>query len=97
MKNIKILLIFALCSLIGCTTNAGTLLITPPAVQISSPALDTAEPAIAAAPDGGVFLAWVEHGEGKAADIFIQKCDSDGKPVGQKSRVNETVGQATAW
>ena len=81
----------------GCTTTARNLLTAPQAVHISGSDLDTAEPAIAAAPHGGVFLAWVEHGEGKAADIFVQKCDTDGKPTGQKVRVNSEAGQATAW
>ena len=97
MKTIKILLIFALCSLVGCTTAAKTLLTIPQAIQISGPGIDTAEPAIAPATDGSVFLAWVEHGEAKAADVFVQKCDSEGRPAGQKTRVNPNVGEATAW
>ncbi|HEX8195518.1 MAG TPA: hypothetical protein VF571_04845, partial [Pyrinomonadaceae bacterium] len=39
-------------------------------IQISAPEIDAAEPAIAAASDGGVFVVWVEHGAGKTADVF---------------------------
>ena len=66
-------------------------------IQISAPEIDAAEPAIAAASDGGVFVVWVEHGAGKTADVFLQKFDAEGKPAGEKNRVNPNASEATAW
>jgi hypothetical protein len=66
-------------------------------IQISTPDIDAAEPAVAAASDGGVFVVWVEHGTNKTADIFLQKFDAEGKPASVKTQVNPNVGEATAW
>jgi hypothetical protein len=66
-------------------------------IQISAPEIDAAEPAVAAASDGGVFVVWVEHGANKTADVFLQKFDAEGKPVSVKTQVNPNVGEATAW
>lgn len=66
-------------------------------IQVTAPEIDAAEPAIAAAPDGGVFVVWVEHGANKTADVFLQKFDAEGKVAGEKTRVNPNTGEATAW
>jgi hypothetical protein len=66
-------------------------------IQISAPEIDAAEPAIAAASDGGIFVVWVEHGANKTADIYLQKFDAEAKPAGEKTRVNPNAGEATAW
>jgi hypothetical protein len=66
-------------------------------IQISAPEIDAAEPAIAAASNGGVVVVWVEHGAGKTADVFLQKIDAEGEPSGEKTRVNRNAGEATAW
>lgn len=66
-------------------------------IQISETGIDAAEPAVAAAPDGGIFVVWVEHGTGKTADVFLQKFDIGGKTVSEKTRVNANAGEATAW
>lgn len=66
-------------------------------VRVSAPEVDAAEPAVATAPDGGVYFVWVEHGEKKQADVYIQKFSAEGKAVGEKVRVNPQAGQATAW
>ncbi len=66
-------------------------------IQINAPEFDAAEPAVASAPDGGVFVVWVEHGAGKTADVFLQKFDAEAKPAGEKARVNPNAGEATAW
>lgn len=66
-------------------------------IQISAPEIDAAEPAVAAASDGGVFVVWVEHGANKMADVFLQKFDAEGKPAGEKSRINSMAGEAAAW
>lgn len=67
------------------------------AILVSAPDADSAEPAIAAAPEGGVYLIWVEHGAGRAADLYFQKFDAEAKAAGEKVRVNPQAGEATAW
>lgn len=66
-------------------------------VLVSAPGVDSAEPAVAAAPDGGIYLVWVEHDTGKTADVYFQKFDADAKPTGEKIRINPQAGEATAW
>jgi hypothetical protein len=70
---------------------------TSPFVRVSIPDADSAEPNIADAPDGSVYLIWVEHRANKEADIFLQKFDAQRKPVGERVRVNPGAGKATAW
>lgn len=67
------------------------------AVQISRAETDSAEPGIAFAPDGGVFVAWVEHGAGKQADVYFQKFNASRTPDSTPVRVNPNPGEATAW
>jgi hypothetical protein len=67
------------------------------ASRVSAPELDAAEPAAAAAPDGGVYVVWVEHGAGRAADVYLQKFSREAVPAGDKTRLNSPAGQATAW
>ena len=64
--------------------------------RVSAPDADSAEPNMAAAPGGGVYLVWVEHAGGDA-DVFLQKFDTGKNPVGEKTRVNPQAGKATAW
>jgi|GEM_PF-419725 len=66
-------------------------------IRVSPPEIDSAEPSIAAAPDGGVYVVWVEHGASRAADVYLQKFDGEAKPSGEKTRLNPQPGQATAW
>ena len=40
--------------------------------RVSSRNADAAEPAIAASPDGSVYLAWVNHGPNKEANVMIE-------------------------
>ncbi|HEX8369102.1 MAG TPA: sialidase family protein [Pyrinomonadaceae bacterium] len=68
-----------------------------PSTRVSAPDVDSAEPAIAAAPDGGTYLVWVEHGAGRAADVYFQKFDGEAKAVAEKVRINPQAGEATAW
>jgi len=67
------------------------------AIRVSSNEKDSAEPNIASAPDGSVYLVWAEHAAGKKADIFLKKFDREGNPVGEQVRVNPEPEQATAW
>jgi hypothetical protein len=66
-------------------------------IRVSAPDADSAEPAIAAAPDGGIYLVWIEHGAGRTADVYFQKFDGAAKAVGEKVRINPQIGEASAW
>lgn len=66
-------------------------------IRVSQIGTDSAEPNIAAAPDGGAFVVWTQHGANKQADVFLQKFDANGAAVAQLARVNPNVGEATAW
>lgn len=75
----------------------GEKVLQPQIIRISAPETDAAEPTIAASKDGNVFVAWVEHGVGKEANVLVQSFDNNGKSTGEKVRVNPQPGQATAW
>jgi len=66
------------------------------ALQISAPGIDAAEPATAAAPDGIVYVAWVNH-DAKEADVMLARINSEGAQQGSAVRVNRQQGVATAW
>jgi BNR repeat-like domain len=66
-------------------------------VRVSVNDADAAEPGVGAASDGSVFVAWVEHGKGGAADVWLSHFDAQAKPQGAPVRVNATAGEATAW
>lgn len=66
-------------------------------VRVSSGDADAAEPAIAASPDGSVYVAWVNHGAKSQADVMIARFTGDGKMQGSLVRVNSQPGTATAW
>jgi hypothetical protein len=66
-------------------------------VRLSGGETDAAEPALAAAGDGSVFVAWVEHGKGGEADVWLSHLDAPAKPPGAPVRVNPKAGEATAW
>ena len=58
---------------------------------------DGAEPSIAAAADGSVYVSWVAHRPGKEADVWLSRFDREGKPAGAAAHVNPAGGEATAW
>jgi hypothetical protein len=66
-------------------------------VLISGKDTDAAEPAVATAGDGTVFVAWVEHRAGGEADVWLAHLDAEAKPQGAPVRVNAQAGEATAW
>jgi BNR repeat-like domain len=66
-------------------------------IPVSSGDADAAEPAIAASPDGSVYLAWVNHGPNKEANVMITRFSRDGQIQGKAVRVNSQPGTATAW
>ena len=59
--------------------------------------MDAAEPAVASAPDGHVFVAWVEHRENKEAVVMLARVYSEGRMQDAPVRVNPQPGEATAW
>jgi hypothetical protein len=67
------------------------------AIQISSAHLNAAEPAVASAPDGSVYVAWVNHGPKRQADVMLARFKTDGQMITAPVRVNPQPGTATAW
>jgi hypothetical protein len=67
-------------------------------VRISAEGVNAAEPAVAAGRDGAVYVAWVGHGAGKEADVWVTRVEAGAKGAGgEPARVNRTPGEATAW
>lgn len=66
-------------------------------VRVSSVGADAAEPAIAAAADGTVYVVWVEHRPKREADVWLARFDGGGKSLGPATRVNPTAGEAKSW
>ena len=66
-------------------------------VQLSAEGIDAAEPVTAAATDGSIYVAWVNHDVKNQADVMIGRFDSQGKMRGAAVRVNPEAGIATAW
>ena len=66
-------------------------------VQISATDVDAAEPVTATAPDGGFFVAWVNHNANSQSDVMLARYDSEGAPSGSPVMVNQQAGVATAW
>ena len=66
-------------------------------VRVSSGDVVAAEPAIAASPDGEVYVVWVDHSPGSEADVMIARFSADGRAHGSPVRVNPQPGAATAW
>jgi hypothetical protein len=89
----------------GCAEKAVQLTTTSPAnkisqrqgIRVSAPESDAAEPSIASAPDGTVYVVWVEHSKDKEADVILQHFDNEAKPLSERVRVNPELGKATAW
>lgn len=66
-------------------------------VRVSAEGVKAAEPSIASAPGGTVYVAWVGHGAGKEADVWLTRFDGGGVRAGEAARVNPSAGGATAW
>lgn len=67
-------------------------------VRVSAEGMNAAEPAVAAGPDGAAYVAWVGHGGGKDADVWLSRVEAGAKGTGgEPARVNPTPGEATAW
>ena len=87
--------------LAGCKTNSLRASHAMPGlsepIRVSSENVDAAEPAIAAAPDGSVYVVWVDHGVKNEADVMIARFTSNGRMEHPAIRVNSKPGVATAW
>ena len=66
-------------------------------MQISAPEADAAEPVTATAPDGGFYVAWVNHNANSRSDVMLARFDSEGAATGSPVMVNQQTGIATAW
>jgi hypothetical protein len=66
-------------------------------VRVSAENADAAEPSIAPALDGTIFIAWVEHLQNKEANVMLAHLDREGRTIGPPARVNPKAGEATAW
>ncbi len=67
-----------------------------PIVRVSSENGTAAEPALAAAGDGGVYVVWIEHHD-QEADVMFAHFSPDSKTQEPAIRVNPESGMATAW
>jgi hypothetical protein len=67
-----------------------------PIVLVSSENGVAAEPALAAASDGGVYVTWIEHRD-QQADVMFAHIGPDSKTPETAIRVNPEAGNATAW
>ena len=66
-------------------------------VQISASEVDAAEPVTASGPDGGFYVAWVNHNANSQSDVMLARFDSEGAASGSAVMVNQQAGVATAW
>jgi hypothetical protein len=66
-------------------------------VQLSAAEVDAAEPVTATAPNGGFYVAWVNHNANSQSDVMLARFDQDGAASGAAVRVNQMEGVATAW
>lgn len=66
-------------------------------LAVSSEETDAAEPAIATSPDGGAYVAWVNHAADGQADIMVARFADNGQIQSSGVRVNSLPGIARAW
>ncbi|HEX8098417.1 MAG TPA: hypothetical protein VF507_10285, partial [Pyrinomonadaceae bacterium] len=64
--------------------------------RLSAEGADAAEPSIAAGADGTAYVAWVEHREGGAADVWLAHLGKAGERLNEPARVNPQGLTATA-
>jgi hypothetical protein len=100
MKRIPVgILLLSLVFICGCSRFAAdaSRAATFQPVQISAPGVDAAEPVTVTAPNGGFYVAWVDHNANSQSDVMLARFDQDGAASGSAVRVNQTEGVATAW
>jgi hypothetical protein len=98
-----VFLTFVLLAFSGCRYGTSKKSVSEPGTELGSPVRvsledgTAAEPAIASSPDGGVYVAWVNHDQTGKADVMIARLSSDGQMESAPVRVNSQPGIATAW
>ena len=90
------ILLVSLVFICGCS-RFGSRAATFQPVQISAADVDAAEPVTAAAPNGGFYVAWVNHNANSQSDVMLARFDQHGAARGSAVRVNQTEGVVTAW
>src|ERR1041384_3013339 len=95
MLRTVVILLLVIPLLAGCKQMAATRA-TPQPIQLSTPGVDAAEPAIAAAADGPFYVAWVNH-DASQADVMLTLFNANGQMQRAPVRVNREAGIATAW
>ncbi len=97
-RSIIGILLLALLALTGCkhVATRGAVKDKPQPIQLSDSGIDAAEPAIAPAPDGSFYVAWVNH-DARQADVMLARFNNVGEIQGPAVRVNRQAGAATAW
>lgn len=101
--RVSVICLTSLLLLAGCRRDSYSISTSPVLASLSQPIrvsakdMDSAEPAIAVAPEGEVYVVWVNHGTKSQADVMISRFTSAGQPSGEPVRVNSKPGVATAW
>ena len=87
----------------SCKRSSATSTTAAPVPRVSAPISisladsNAAEPALAVARDGSVYVAWVNHEPERRADVTFARLAKDGHIEGAPVRVNPQAGTATAW
>lgn len=66
-------------------------------VQVSSPASNAAEPAVAAGKDGSLYVVWVDHSDEKHPNVMLQRFGADAKPIAAQVKVNPDADAVKSW
>lgn len=97
IASISIVFLFTSCKQTSLRETETTYSQDTTSTTVSDPAVDAAEPAVAADGEGNIYVAYVEHNPDKTADLYVQKYDRDFHPAGYVARVNPVPGQVKAW
>lgn len=87
----------------GCKRSTATSTTAAPVPSVGAPISisladgNAAEPALAVAREGSVYVAWVNHEPERRADVMFARLSKDGHIEGTPVRVNPQAGTATAW
>jgi hypothetical protein len=93
-SGIVVIWVFLALALSACTHKGQPTQAEP--VRVSGVGVDAAEPAVATASDGSVYLAWVEHHAHGSADVMLAAFAATGESNGPAMRVNPTAGELEA-